>query len=157
MTCQVWVMTPGCTTMQATVLLDSASSTFFIVERSAQCLHLPRMNQRLQIVGIGSALHDPSSHMVFFGAFGLRCKGDSTSPHHLWRVWKQVVLPKITASFPAFPVPFNPRWKHLTRPHLADQDFDTPGQVDVLFGCGCFQAYTLSQQVKSPIQNPFSA
>ena len=105
--------------MQATALLDSASSTSFITECLAQHLRLHHKNRRVQIPGIGGPLHTPSSHTVAFGMFGLRRKGDRRSPYQLWVV-ETVVLPKITAPLPAFSVLFDPQWKHLTGLHLAD-------------------------------------
>ena len=109
-------MTPQVTTMQARALLDSASSTSFITERLAWQLQLPRKNQRVQVAGIGGAYTIPRHTQL-----RLECPGykDRRSLHQLWGV-KAVVLPQVTVSLPPFPVPFNPRWKHLAGLCLAD-------------------------------------
>ena len=49
-----------------------------------------------------------------------------------------LVLPKITSVLPSHPVPFNCKWKHLMDISLADLDFGTPGNVDLLLGADVF-------------------
>ena len=137
MTCQVWVMTSEGTTMQARTLLDSVSSMSYIMERLARQLRLLRKNRHVQVAGIGSALHDPLSHTVAFGVSRLWHKEDRRSPHQLWEV-EAVVLPKKTAPLPVLPVPFDPRWNHLTGLHLGDRDFGVPGLIEVLLGVNVF-------------------
>ena len=53
MTCHVSVLTPDGHTIQVRALLDSASSSSFVLERLAQYLHLPRSRRLAQIAGIG--------------------------------------------------------------------------------------------------------
>ena len=71
------------------------------------------------------------------------------SPHQPWGL-EAVVLPKITAPLPAFPIPFNPHWKHLTGLCLADRDFSVPGPVDVLLGADVVSRIMLHGQRSGP-------
>ena len=148
-------MTSQGTTMQARALLDSASFTSFITEHLAQRLRLHRKNRCVQIAGIGGALDDPSSHTVDFGVSGLRRKRDRRSPHQLWGV-EAVALPKITVPLPAFPVPFNPPWVHLTGLRLADRDFGVQGPVDVFLGADVFSRIILHGRQSGPSGTPYA-
>ena len=87
------------------------------------------------------------------GFSGLLRKGGRRSPHELRGV-EAVVLPKITAPLPAFLVPFNHRWKHLTGLHLAYRDFGTPGPVDILLGADVFSHILLYSQRSGPSRTP---
>ena len=82
----------------------------------------------------------------------MQCKRDM-SPHQPWGL-EAVVLPKITAPLPAFPVPFKPHWKHLTGLSLADQDFSVAGPVDVLLGADVFSHIMLHSWRSGPSRTP---
>ena len=49
-----------------------------------------------------------------------------------------VVLPKISAKLPMYPVEFEARWKHLSDLHLADPDFGVPDYADILLEVDIF-------------------
>ena len=51
-TCQVKTVGPDASTTQARALLYSASSTLFITEHLAQCLHLVHRNHSVKVNGI---------------------------------------------------------------------------------------------------------
>ena len=139
--------------MQVRPLLDLASSAFFVTGQFVQHLRLHCKNQHVQIAGIVSALHDPSSHTVTFGVSRLQSKGDKRSPHQLQGMGA-VVLPNISAPLSAFPVPFNRRWKHLTGLRLADRDFGIPGPVDILLGPDVFSHMILHSRQSGPSRTP---
>ena len=132
MTCQIKVVGHDGMITQARALLDSASSVSFISERLAQHLRLPRRSHNIRISGIGgSAVHSSSRGLVKFGVTSLNTGGKTISI-------EAVVLPKITNVLPSSYVQFDPKWKHLSRISLADPDFGTPGNIDLLLGADVF-------------------
>ena len=49
-----------------------------------------------------------------------------------------VVLPKGTTNVPSTSVPFNNNWKHLSNVQLADPDFGTPANIDLILDADVF-------------------
>ncbi len=49
-----------------------------------------------------------------------------------------VVLPKVTSALPSHPVTLDSSWHHLSGLKLADPDFGSPGNVDILPGVDVF-------------------
>ena len=49
-----------------------------------------------------------------------------------------VVLPKVTADVTSTSVPFNNNWKHFSKLQLADCDFGTPANTDLILGVDVF-------------------
>ena len=82
-------------------------------------------------------------------------KGDARPPHQLWGV-EAVVLTKITAPLPTFPVPFDCNWRHLTGLRLANPDFGIPGPIDVLLGVDSFSRTILHGRQGGPFGTPLT-
>ena len=61
-----------------------------------------------------------------------------------------VELPRISAPLPAFPVPFDRNWRHLTGLRRADVDFGILGPIDILLGLDTFSRIILHVQRKGP-------
>ena len=132
MTCNVLVSSPDGTSLQARALLDSASSTSFISERLAHCLHLPRSSQNAQISGVAGLTRNSSIQSIT--NFGVR---STYSPSRKIDVIA-VVVPRVTCDLPLHPVPFSSKWNHLTDICLADTGFGHPGRIDLLLGVEVF-------------------
>ena len=49
-----------------------------------------------------------------------------------------VVVPKVTCDIPRYHIPFDSSWDHLSDLELADPEFGTPGQIDMLLGDNMF-------------------
>ena len=49
-----------------------------------------------------------------------------------------VVVPKVTCELPHHHILFDSQWSHLSDLELADPEFGTPGQIDVLLGVDVF-------------------
>ena len=137
-----------CTT-KARALLDLASSALFITEHLAQRLCLPHHDHSMKISSIERArTKSPLQGMVDFKVTSLGSKGKTLDI-------KALVLPKITSVFPSHPVPFNRKWKHLMDISLADLDFGTPGNVDLLLGADVFSREVFHGQRFGPMEKPF--
>ena len=132
MTCNVMVSSPDGTSLKARALLDSASSTSFVSERLAQCLHLPRSSQNAQISGVAGLTRNSSIQSI--ANFGV-CS--TYSPARKIDV-VAVVVPRVTCDLPLHPVPFSSEWNHLTDICLADTGFGCPGRIDLLLGVEVF-------------------
>ena len=109
MTCQICVLGPDGRTLVARALLDTASWSSFITERLVQHLQLPRQHQHIEITGIGRVMYDMMSRsIVSFGiASVLLRKGNKTMQLPL--DIEAVVLPKLTAQFPACSMNLDPK------------------------------------------------
>lgn len=134
MTCQVVVTRPGGPACRARALLDTGSSLSFITERLAQRLRLPRKRHNEQIRGIGGARASVSTH----GSVRVQLNGADGYCRSKAIDLEAVVLPQISSEIPAHPVPFKGAWKHLKGLPLADPEFGTPSQVDLLLGNDVF-------------------
>ena len=132
MTCNVTVISPAGYSVQARALLDSASSTSFVSEKLAQCLHLPRSSQNALISGVAGLARNCSTQ--FITHFGV-CS--TYSPTRKIDV-TAVVVPRVTCDLPLHPVPFNSKWNHLSNICLADPGFGHPGRIDLLLGVEVF-------------------
>ena len=95
-------------TVQASGLLDPASSTSFISEHMAQCLSLHRSRQFAQIVGVGGISHQSISQLVVNF-----CVTPVWSSGRKLKV-EAVVLPKVTNNLPLHPISPQPNWQHLS-------------------------------------------
>ena len=54
-----------------------------------------------------------------------------------------VVLPKLTTNVPSTSMPFGNNWKHLSNLQLADADFSTPENIDLILGANVFSQAVL--------------
>ena len=129
MTCNVTVISPAGYSVQARALLDSVSSTSFVSEKLAQCLHLPCSSQNALIsVVAGLARCCSTQFITHFGVcstYSPARKIDITA----------VVVPRVTCDLPLHPVAFNLKWNHLC---LTDPGFRRPGWIDLLLGVEVF-------------------
>ena len=65
-----------------------------------------------------------------------------------------VVLPKVTTVVPSTSVPFNNLWKHLLNFQLADPDFSTPKNIDLILGVDVFSHVVRYDQRFKPPGSP---
>ena len=141
-------MGPDGSTTQARALLDSASSTSFITERLAQRLRLVRRSHSVKISGIGATSNQPSSRGVTnFSIARPDDKGKIVPVEAL-------ILSKITSNLPLHPVSLDSKWKHLDGLQLADPEFGTPGNVDLLLGADTFSRVVLHGRRFGPSGSP---
>ena len=118
-TYQVQIVSADGSTTKARALLNSASSTPFIMESLAQRLHLRRRRHFMKVGVIGgSATKLSSCEMVDLNIL---------NGHGKTMALKEVVLPQVTTDLPSCSVPFNYKRKHLSNIRLADLDFGTQG------------------------------
>ncbi len=132
MTCRVTVVSPEGRSIKARALLDSASSTSFIYQRLVHCLHLPCSRQNARISGVAGLAR--TSALQSIAKFAI-CPVQSPSK---WLDVAAVVTPRVTCDFPLHPVPFNPKWNHLSGISLADPDCGSPARIDLLLGVDVF-------------------
>ena len=64
------------------------------------------------------------------------------------------VLPKVTADLPTTPIFSVTQWKHLSGLELADPDYGTPAQVDILLGGDVFSNAVLHGRRFGPTAAP---
>ena len=148
MTSRVLVTTHDGLTTQARALLDSASSSSFISDRLAQHLKLPRNYRTAQIFGIGGLSHKSLSQSVVH--FNVAPRWSSTKQFQV----EAIVLPKVTADLPLRPVAFDDHWQHLSGLCLADPDFGTPSNIDILLGIETFTDVLLHGRRCGPPGSP---
>ena len=144
MTCRVLVMTPDGRTMQVRALLDSASSASFVSNRLVQQLCLPRHHRQAQIVGVGGLTHQRLGQSVV---------RFSVAPLFALQI-EAFVLPTVTSDLPLHSVPFDYNWYHLSGIRLADPDFGTPGNIDLLLGADVFSDIVLHGRRSGPSGSP---
>ena len=132
MTCQVRIIASDGSTTIARPMLDSASSTSFVMECLAQCLHLWRQYRHAQISGIGGIT-------AYSGSCGVVDFKVSTTTHRgKVMAVEAVVLPKVPNNVQCTSVLFNNNWKHLLNLQLVDPNFSTSGSTDLILGADLF-------------------
>ena len=132
MTYRVNVVLPEGRSVEARALLDAASSTSFISQRLVDCLHLPCSQQNAKISGVAGLTR--TSALQSIAQFAV-CPVLSPSK---WMDVTAVVTPRVTCDLPLHPVPFNPKWNHLSGISFADPDFGSPARIDLLLGVDIF-------------------
>ena len=149
MTCRIVVYAPDGSSIEARVLLDSASSASFVSERLiAQGLCLPRFRQNVRISGIGDFSHDnPVQHISSFKISAVRSSVRKIGI-------TAIVVPKVTCDLPTYPVRFDSSWKHLTNLVLADPNFGQPGKIDLLLGADLFADVLRQGRRSGPAGSP---
>ncbi len=65
-----------------------------------------------------------------------------------------IVLPKVTSDLPVHPVPYSPKWHHLSGISLADPDFGSPGKIDLLLGVDVFGDVLRHGRRSGPLGSP---
>ena len=129
--------------IQARALLDSGSSTSFVMERLTQHLHLPCKQRYIQVDGIGGIMNKAFRSVVQFCVQPLN--HDKTS----LKV-ESIVLPQVTLNLPVNPDPKDRNWTHLKGIELSDPGFDTLGRIDLLLGADIFSRVALHRQQFGP-------
>ena len=117
-------------TTQARALLNSASSASFIAEYLAQPICLVHRNHSVNISGISATSNQSSSLRVISIAHA--DKNMKIVP------LEALILSKILSPLSLHPVSLDSEWKHLDSTQLANPDFSTPGNVDLLLGADSF-------------------
>jgi len=114
--------------MLCRALLDSGSQSHFITERCVQRLRLPRTQKHTSIQGI-SNVNTATHHSV---SIQLR------SRHTDWHTtFDCAVLSNITGTTPPTRLDTS-SWKIPTDINLADEQFNQPGDTDLLIGADLF-------------------
>ena len=62
-----------------------------------------------------------------------------------------LILSKITSTLPLHPVSLDTKWKHLDGLELADPEFGTPGNVDLLLGADVLSHVVFHSQRFGPL------
>ena len=90
-----------------------------MTERIVQQLRLRRQRRRIQVTGIGGVTEGPVARS--FVNFDVLCASpyEGKTRETISGIEATVLL-KITTTLPAYPVDFDPKWKHLRDLHLAD-------------------------------------
>ena len=148
MTCRVLIHSFEGSCVVAQALLDSASSASFISDQLSQSLYLPRSHQNITITGVGGMSHN--SHVKASTNFHI---SPIQSPNDKIAV-TAVVVPKVTCELPHHHIPFDSQWSHLSDLELADPEFGTPGQIDVLLGVDVFTQVLLHSRWVGPVNSP---
>ena len=132
MVCRVLVEAPDGSSMEARVILVSASSASFVSEHLSQSLRLTRSQQVVQISGIAGLSHkSPLQAVASLSISAVR------SPSKKFKV-TAVVVPCVMCDLPLLLVPFYLEWRHLEGIPLADPYFGLPGRIDILLGVDIF-------------------
>ena len=128
MTCRAKITEPDRSIIQARVFLDPEAACYFVSERLAQQLRLPRRKDNSLIAEIDRVNATRTRDSVSFTLSNVHGTGKQIHVEHAF------VLPKVTIDMPASPIDSISQWKHLTGLELADPEYGTPGRVDVLLG-----------------------
>ena len=117
-----------------------------MTERLAQHLRLPRCQGNFVINGVGETNVQPKG-IVNFQVLHVQDGGKSFDV-------EAFVLPKVTAQLPSIPVPPVTDWKHLMGLELADPEYETPAQIDLLLGGKVFSKVMLHSRRFGPSGTP---
>ena len=148
MTCQVLVQAPDGSKMKAWALLDPTSSSSFISERLVQSLGIPRPRNNITVSGVAGLASSSSFKSIATLTITL-----SHSSNH-WVSFTAIVVPCVTSDLPLSPVSLKPEWTHLQGLPLADQQFGTPGRIDLLLGVDVYVDSLLYGQRSGPPNSP---
>ncbi len=119
--------------------------TSFISVRLAQHLRLPRSQALAQIAGIDGVSHESLGQSVVH--FGVAPAWSFGRVHEV----EAIVLPKVTSYLP---VSLKGRWQHSQGLQLADPEFGSPGNVDILLDVDVFSDMLLHGRRPGPPGSP---
>ena len=128
MTCRAKIFGPDSNYTQERVFLDPGGACSFILERPVQQLRLPHRKNITTILGIAGIKATHTRGAVNFTL------GHARDGKRRIRVENVYVLSKVTADMSVSSVGSISEWKHLAGLDLADSDYGTQAQVDVLLG-----------------------
>ena len=145
----VLVCAPDGTSVEATALLDNASSTSFVSERLAQTLRLPRVNQKARISGAAGLSHHSSNQSI---------ANLSISPVRSLRKIHitAIIVPKVMCDRPFSPIPLKKEWNHLNSIDLTDPGFGCTGKIDMFLSINIFMDVILHGQRSGPPGTPIA-
>jgi len=124
--------------LRARALPDQGSELSFVSEALVQALRLQRRHSVIPLFGVGALKSTTTRGIVRV----------DLQPHFESRVRFTVeahILPQITSRLPPVPVKQHP-WSHLSNLKLADPQFATPGNIDILLGADIY-GYLLQNDV----------
>ena len=129
-TAVISIVSPMGQTIQARALLDQGSELSFVTESLVQTLRLPRHHSAIALLGIGAHAHTTTR-----GAISLvfQSRFDSSTEYEL----EAHILPKLSGKIPSSPVTMR-SCPMLDGLQLADPDYNSPGNVDVLLGANIY-------------------
>ena len=148
MTCQVQILASDGSSVKTRALLDSGSSASFISEKLVQSLRLNRTKQRVSVSGIGGiSPPQPIRSVTSFKIVPIGIRANAINITAL-------VVPRVISDLPVSPVPFDPKWTHLSDLQFADPEFGNPGRVEILLGVDVFTDVLLHGRRKGPPGSP---
>ena len=145
-TAEVRAIAPNGRELHARALLDQGSELSFASETLVQALRLKRRRLSIPLTGIGAS-KSPSTRGVV--RLILRPHFESTESFTV----EAHILPQVTQPIPPVPVLRHP-WRHLTNLELADPNFATPGQVDILLGADIYGLLLGNDVIKGQGRQP---
>ena len=119
-------------------LLDLTSFTSFVTDCLAQRFQLRHQYRHMHISGITG--HSGSRGTVNFKVSPRSCRAEVMAVEALF-------LPKVTTNVPSTSVSFYNNWKHFSNIQLADPDFGTPGNINLIPGANVQPCNTLQPTV----------
>jgi hypothetical protein len=132
---------------QCRAFVDSGSNTHYITEELIKKLGLPRKRYCVTSKGLGGASVGVSSFMTQFSVSSLIDKAFS------FPISRCLVTKTITCQLPVNP--FNhQKWSHLHNIPLADPEYHTPKNVDMLLGSEFFFAIFGCEKRSGPPNSP---
>jgi hypothetical protein len=145
-TAQVRVMDSSGQNHICRAFLDGGSTSSFISHACVKRLNLKQEKTNVQVVGLSSAHLCAAKGLT---SFTMRPHFNAASSF----VVNAFVLPKVTSKLPQSPC--DPReWSHLQGLRLADPDFHTPADVDILLGSDIFWDLILDGKQTGPPNSP---
>ncbi|XP_063923785.1 uncharacterized protein LOC135137936 [Zophobas morio] len=130
-------------------LLDTASEATFVTERCAKVLGLPQTNAVVPIQGLNQMSTSSTSGV-------LKCEVRSHLVRNFSLKAEMVVVPQICGDVPTMAVSQDQlrQFRHLRNLELADPEFGTPQQVDVLLGADVYGQIVTSGFKKGRVEEP---
>ncbi|XP_054267255.1 uncharacterized protein LOC128989390 [Macrosteles quadrilineatus] len=147
-TAQVGVISPKGNNIVCRALIDQGSEISFISEHLVQTLHIERSSSSLSLIGIGGNQSSTTRGLVSINI-------GSTSNDKVICPLTAHILPKLTANLPTM-TPGKSNWHHIKELQLADQDFMTPGSVDLILGADVYGSIILPGLIKGPPLSPIA-
>ncbi|CAL8134640.1 unnamed protein product [Orchesella dallaii] len=130
------------------VFLDPGSESSFVTDKCAARLGLRRKKCDIEITGISSSSAGRASAIASCNVIS---KVRDFSIHV-----NALILSKVTANLPSFPVGGAQTWAHLEGLTLADPKFNQPREVDILLGADVTERIFLDGRSMGNILDPIA-
>ncbi|XP_044264765.1 uncharacterized protein LOC123011414 [Tribolium madens] len=127
------------------VLLDSASQSSFITEKCVNRLRLLKQRLSFTINGLGD-MRTRANKMVTCALRPVQ----QNSPQFLVDA---IIVPKICSNVPNVAL-HTSSWSHIVNLKLADEQFHTPGEIDMLLGADLFPLIFDSECIQGGANEP---